>query len=233
MKPFTPEEWEAIGLSLKVATTAVVVSLPFGVLLGRWLACGRSRWRGVVDAALQLPLVLPPIVTGYLLLELFGRRGPIGSILESTFGVRVVFHWTGAALAAAIVAFPLLVRATRLAFLAVDPKLEAAARTLGAGRFDVFVSIALPLASRGVIAGAVLAFARAVGEFGATIIIAGNIRGETRTIPLRLYTDLTAGGDAVTSWRLVGASVVIAVAALAVGAWLERRGERGDAGATR
>ena len=222
---FTPEETEATWLSLKVATVAVAASLPFGIALGRWLARGRSRLRAVVDATLQLPLVLPPIVTGYLLLEAFGRRGPIGSFLESAFGVRVVFHWTGAALAAAVVSFPLMVRATRLAFLAVDPKLEDAARTLGARRLDVFASVALPLAARGIVAGAVLAFARAVGEFGATIVIAGNIRGETRTIPLRLWTDLTAGGDPSTSWRLVLASIAIAIAALAIGAWLERRSE--------
>ena len=178
-----PEEWQAVALSLRVSFWATLLSLPFGLLCALALARGRFYGRDVLNWLIHLPLVLPPVVTGYLLLLGFGRQGPIGSVLEDLFGITLAFQWTGAALAASIMAFPLMVRAMRLAIEAVDPKLEEAAATLGANRIKVFSTVTLPLILPGIIAGAVLAFAKAMGEFGATITFVSNIPGETRTVP--------------------------------------------------
>jgi molybdate transport system permease protein len=222
----SPAEWQAIRLTLLVAAVAVATSLPLGIALG-WLL-GRRTFPGkfFLEAVVNLPLVLPPVVTGYLLLVTFGRQGFVGRVLEQSLGMRFVFDWKGAALASAVVGFPLLVRPIRLAFAAVDDRLIQAARTLGAGRWDAFCSITLPLASPGILSGCVLAFARSMGEFGATIMIAGNIPGQTRTVPLFIYTLLEAPGGMQASYRLVVASVAIAAAALLAGEVLDRYGRR-------
>ena len=216
-------ELDAIGLSLLVASAAVAASLPFGIGLGWLLARWSFRGKTVLETAVNLPLVLPPVVTGYLLLVAFGRNGLLGAPLEQWFGLRLVFNWKGAALAAAVVAFPLLVRSVRIAFAGLDDRLLGAARTLGAGPVDAFFTIALPLARHGVIAGAVLAFARSLGEFGATIMIAGNIPGETRTIPLYLYDRLESPGGLNQAWPVVAVSIAMSAAALVVAERLERR----------
>jgi molybdate transport system permease protein len=197
--------------------------LPFAILLGRLLARRQFRGKSLVEVAIHLPLVMPPVVTGYLLLVLFGRRGWIGSWLDRWLDVHIVFDWKGAALASAIMAFPLMVRAIRIAFSNVDPRLELAARTLGAGPADAFFSVSLPLAWHGVLAGAILGFARSMGEFGATIMIAGNIPGETRTIPLEIYNALESPGGMEQAGRLVVVAVVISAGALAISEVLERR----------
>lgn len=221
-----PAEWQAVRLSLLVAGSAAAVSLPLAILVGWLLARRQFAGKFLVETLVNLPLVLPPVVTGYLLLVLFGRNGLAGGWLERTFGVRFVFDWKGAALAAAIVSFPLMVRPIRQAFAAVDGRLLQAARTLGAGPIDAFWSIALPLARPGILSGLVLSWARSMGEFGATILIAGNIPGETRTVPLMVYTLLESPDGMRQSGRLVIASIVIAAAALAVGEWLDRRGQQ-------
>jgi len=225
----TPEEGSAVRLSVLVALTATLGSLPFGIALGHLLARRQFPGKSVIETALSLPLVLPPVVTGYLLLVAFGQRGWIGYYLNAWLGVRLVFAWQGAALASAVMAFPLMVRAIRVAFAGVDVRLEQTARTLGAGPVETFVRITLPLARRGIIAGSVLAFARSLGEFGATIMIAGNIPGETQTIPLYIYTLLNAPGGMVRSTRLVVVSILIAAAALVVSELLERGGWWRDA----
>jgi len=222
----TPAEWEAVRLSVLVATAAVAASLPLGVATG-WLLARRQFWgKAIVETAVNLPLVLPPVVTGYLLLVTFGTRGWIGGWLEAWFGVRVVFDWKGAALASAVVAFPLMVRTIRVAFTSVDRRLEGQARVLGAGPIDTFFSVSLPLARHGIVAGCVLAFARSVGEFGATLMIAGSIPSQTRTIPLHIYGMLATPGGADSAWRIVVVSVLIAAAALVVSERLERRERR-------
>jgi molybdate transport system permease protein len=218
----TPGEWSAIRLSLQVALTATVVSLPFGIGLGYLLARRQFRGKSLVETTLSLPLVLPPVVTGYLLLVSLGRRGWIGSFLDQWFGLQLVFTWKGAAMASAVMAFPLMVRAIRVAFGEVDPRLELAARTLGARPLETFMRISLPLARRGVIAGAVLAFARAMGEFGATVMIAGNLPGETQTIPLYIYSQVNSPGGMEESTRLVVVCVIIAAIALGISEYLER-----------
>lgn len=216
-------EWAAVMLSLRVALAAVLLSLPCGIAVGWLLARHEFRGKWIVETFVNLTLVLPPVVTGYLLLRLFGRQGALGGWLEQTLGVRIAFTWWAAAIAAAALGFPLMVRAIRLAFRGVDPRLEAAARSLGAGPFDAFVTVSLPLARSGIIAGAVLAFARSLGEFGATITFAGNIPGATQTLPLAVFSELNrAGGDG--AFRLALVSVVLAAAALAASEWLERRG---------
>lgn len=219
----SPDEWNAIRLSLQVASVSVLISLPPGVVLGWLLARRRFFGKAFLETLVNLPLVLPPVVTGYLLLMAFGRRGLAGPYLEDWFGLRLVFDWKGAALAAAVVSFPLLVRAIRIAFASVDRRLEQAARTLGAGPLDAFFSISLPLARHGVVAGCVLAFARSLGEFGATIMIAGSIPGETRTIPLYIYNQLETPGGMEQSLAIVLFSIVLAAAALMIGEWLDRR----------
>lgn len=227
----TSAEWTAVALSARVAVCAILAALPFAIALGYYLARSTSPARWIVEVLVNLPLVLPPVVTGFVLLVLFGRNGPIGIALENVFGVRVVFTWVGAALASGVVGFPLFVRATRLGFEGVDPRLERAAQTLGASRLGAFTSVSLPLAMRGIIAGGMLAFARALGEFGATIVVAGNIPGKTQTIPLAIYTYVQQPGGIGQSWRLVVVSVLLAAGALVVSEWLERRGrtrERAD-----
>jgi len=184
----TAEELTAVRLSLLVATSAALMALPAGIGLGYWLARGRFVGKWFVEALVSIPLVLPPIVTGYLLLLLFGTRGPVGSILSDWFGIRLVFNLPAAVLAAMVVSFPLMVRAIRLAFQSVDARLEMAARGLGASRWRTFFTISLPLARRGIVAGWTLCFARSLGEFGATILLASNIAGQTRTIPLAIFS---------------------------------------------
>lgn len=224
----TPADWQAVRLSLWVAAVAVAVSLPPAIAVGYALARRRFPGRWVVETLVNLPLVLPPVVTGYLLLVLFGRHGPLGAALE-VVGLRVAFTWQGAALAAAVVSFPLMVRAIRLAFQAVDPRLEAAARSLGARPFDAFLSVSLPLARSGVLAGAVLAFGRSLGEFGATIMIAGNIQGQTQTIPLAIYSQAQRPDGLTHAWSLVGVSVLLAAGALAASEIMESKARRRDA----
>lgn len=222
----TGAEWAAVRLSLWVATWAVLLSLPFGILLGWFLARREFRGKALVETAVNLTLVLPPVVTGYLLLLLFGRQGPVGAWLNRTLGVQIAFTWKAAALASAALGFPLMVRAIRLAFQGVDPRLEEAARSLGAGRLDSFLTVSLPLARPGVVAGAVLAFARSLGEFGATIVFAGNIPGATRTMPLAVFTAVNRPDGMIVGARLAVVATLLAAAALIVGEWLERRGRR-------
>lgn len=219
----TPAEWQAVRLTLLVSFVAVAMTLPLAIAVA-WLVAKRSfPGKMILEVLINLPLVLPPVVTGYLLLVTFGRRGLLGDFLERTLGLRFIFDWKGAALASAVVSFPLLVRPIRLAFSGVDDRLMHAARTLGASRADAFWSIAMPLARPGILAGCVLAFARSMGEFGATIMIAGNIAGETQTVPLLIYSLLESPGGLQQSTRLVVVSIVIAAAALVVGELLDRR----------
>jgi molybdate transport system permease protein len=220
----TRDEWSAVQLSLLVALTATAVSLPFGIGLGYLLARRQFLGKSLVETAIHLPLVLPPVVTGYLLLVAFGREGWVGRYLDEWFGVSLLFTWEGASLASAVMAFPLMVRAIRLAFSDMDVRLEQAARTLGAGRLDTFLTVSLPLARRGILIGGVLAFARSLGEFGATIMIAGNIPGETQTMPLYIYSMVNAPGGAEQCFRLVVVCILIAAAALGAAEWLDRRG---------
>lgn len=225
-----PEAVTALALSLRVSLVAVLVSLPFGVLVAYALARGRFPGHGLLNGLVHLPLILPPVVTGYLLLLAFGRQGWIGAPLWDWFGVTFAFRWTGAALAAAVMAFPLLVRAIRLAIEAVDPKLEEAAATLGASRLVVFATVILPLILPGIIAGAVLAFAKAMGEFGATITFVANIPGETQTLPTAIYSFLQVPGGDAAAVKLVLISVAVAMLALALSEWLSRRVARRIAG---
>ena len=227
----TAEEWEILSLSLRVAFWSVLVSLPLAVAVAHTLARSNFPGKTLFDATVHLPLVLPPVVVGYLLLLLFGRRGPVGAWLEEWFGVVFAFRWTGAALAAGIMGFPLMVRAVRLSFESIDRKLEAAASTLGAGRTGVFLTITLPLALPGIITGVLLSFARSLGEFGATITFVSNIPGETRTLPLAIYTytQTPAGDEAALRLSLI--AVLLSLAALYVSEVLVRRAAkrvRGD-----
>ena len=225
-----PTEWQAVRLSLWVGLVATLVSLPLGILtayaLVRWSFPGKQILNGIV----HLPLILPPVVTGYLLLVTFGRRGSVGQWLE-TVGIIFSFRWTGAALAAAIMAFPLMVRAIRLAIEAVDPRLEAAAGTLGASPSWVFATVTLPLILPGVLAGSILAFAKAIGEFGATITFVSNIPGQTQTVPSAIYALLQAPGGEAAAGRLVLVSIIIAMTALLLSEVLARRVARRVAGA--
>ena len=219
----SPAEWQAVSLSLRVAFWATVLSLPVGIFtayaLARWSFVGKQVLNGIV----HLPLVLPPVVTGYLLLLTFGRRGPVGEFLEQTFGIVVAFRWTGAVLAAAIMAFPLMVRAIRLSIEAVDPKLEEAASTLGASRVWVFITVTLPLILPGILAGSILAFAKAMGEFGATITFVSNIPGQTQTLPSAIYAFLQVPGGEASALRLVIIAVVIAMGALLLSEVVSKR----------
>ena len=211
---FSPGEWTAIALSLRVGVVAALVSLPAGVAIAYALARGRFPGKFLLNAVVHLPLVLPPVVTGWLLLIGFGRFGPFGRALEQCCGIVFAFRWTGAALAAAIMGFPLMVRAIRLSIEAIDPGLEDAARTLGAPEWYVFATVTLPLAAPGVIAGLILGFAKAIGEFGATITFVANIPGETQTLATAIYVSTQVpGGDAAT-WRLTVVAIVIAVGAI-------------------
>jgi len=222
----SPAEWDALRLSLRVSFWATLVSLPFGLLTAHALARWRFPGHGLLNGLVHLPLVLPPVVTGYLLLLTFGRRGWVGQWLDEWFGIVFAFRWTGAALAAAIMAFPLMVRAIRLSIEAVDPRLEQAAGTLGASRPWVWITVTLPLILPGVIAGAVLAFAKAMGEFGATITFVSNIPGQTQTLPSAIYTFLQVPGGEASAARLVVISVVVAMGALVASEWLSRRAMR-------
>jgi len=211
---FTAAEIEAVRLSLRVALWAMIGSLPFGLAMAMVLARGRFWGKSVLDGVVHLPLVMPPVVTGYLLLLLFGRHGPLGRLLDEWFGIVFAFRWTGAALASAVMGFPLLVRAIRLSLEAVDRRLEEAAGTLGAGKLFVFALVTLPLIAPGIIAGMVLSFARSLGEFGATITFVSNIPGETRTIPSAIYTlTQTPGGD-IGALRLTVVSIALSFIAL-------------------
>lgn len=223
---FTPAELDALRLSLSVATRAVLFSLPFAILVAWLLVRGRFRGRFALDAFIHLPLVLPPVLVGYLLLVLFGRHGPLGSWLYGTFGVRLAFTTAGAALATAVMSFPLMVRAIRLSLESVDRGLEDVARTLGAGPFDRFRTITLPLMLPGILAGAVTAFAASLGQFGAVITFVSNIPGETRTLPLALYTAVQSpDGDAAAA-RLAFLSLALGLAGLALAEMLARHFRR-------
>ncbi len=226
-----PEEWAAVRLSLIVALWATAASLPFGILTALALARGTFPGKALLNGLVHLPLVLPPVVTGYLLLLLFGRQGPLGQFFAETFGLVFAFRWTGAVLAAAIMAFPLMVRAIRLAIEAVDPKLEEAAATLGLNRIAIFFRVTLPLALPGVVAGAILAFAKAMGEFGATITFVSNIPGETQTLPSAVYAFLQIPGGEASAMRLVIVSIIIAMAALLISEVLAIRARKRVEGA--
>jgi len=222
----TPEEWEAVRLSLKVAAVAMLASLPAGLAVALLLARVEFPGKALVNAVVHLPLVLPPVVTGYVLLLLFGRRGPIGAFLAENFGIVFSFRWTGAALACAVMGFPFLVRAIRLSIEAVDRRLEAAAATLGASAAWVFLTVTLPLIVPGVIAGMILCFAKAMGEFGATITFVSNIPGETQTLPSAIYVFTQVPGGDAQALRLAAISVVISIGALVVSEALARRAGR-------
>ena len=225
----SPAEWEVIGLSLKVSLVAMAATLPIAYALAWLLARRPFPGKLLLDALIHLPLVIPPVVTGWLLLLAFGRNGPVGAFLEQAFGVGLVFRWTGAALAAGVMALPLMVRAMRLSIEAVDRRLVEAARSLGAGRWRAFRTITLPLSLPGILAGMVLGFARSVGEFGATITFAANIPGETRTLPLAIYTLLQTPGGELAVTRLAIVSVLLSFAALVASEWLVRRAAGSDA----
>ncbi|MBL8520647.1 MAG: molybdate ABC transporter permease subunit [Betaproteobacteria bacterium] len=209
-------------LSLKVAFWSVALSLPPAIAVGHLLARGQFPGKTLVDAVVHLPLVLPPVVIGFALLLLFGRKGPLGGFLEQSFGLVFAFQWTGAALAAAIMGFPLMVRAIRLSIEAIDPKLESAARTLGAGRLRAWATIVLPLAAPGIVAGALLSFARCLGEFGATITFVSNIPGQTQTLPLAIYTHTQVPGGEAEALRLSAIAVLLSLLALAASEGLAR-----------
>ncbi len=223
MLDLSPLEWEALALSLRVALWSVLTSLPVGLLVAWVLARREFFGKSALNAIVHLPLVLPPVVVGYLLLVLLGREGPLGRLLYDLFGVGLPFTWEGAALAAAVMAFPLMVRAMRLSLESVDQRLEAAARTLGAGPTGVFLTITLPLMAPGIVVGALLGFARSLGEFGATITFAANIPGETRTLPLALYTLTQTPGGEGAALRLTALSVALSLAALAASEYAARR----------
>jgi molybdate transport system permease protein len=219
----SPEEWTAVRLSLRVATVAMLASLPFGIAVAYLLARGRFPGKAILSGIVFLPLILPPVVTGYLLLLSFGRRGPIGAFLDQHFGIVFSFRWTGAALACAVMAFPLLVRSIRLSIEAVDRRLEEAAGTLGANPLWVFLFVTLPLILPGIIAGMILCFAKAMGEFGATITFVSNIPGETQTLPTAIYTLTQIPGGEAGAMRLTLIAIIISMAAVIVSELLARR----------
>lgn len=223
MPDFSPAELTAIALSLKVACVAALASLPVGVAVAWLLARRRFPGKALLDALVHLPLVLPPVVVGYALLVAFGSQGTIGAFLDETFGVSLAFRWTGAALASAIMGFPLMVRAIRLSIESVDRRLEQAAATLGASPWRVFATVTLPLAWPGIVAGGVLAFAKALGEFGATITFVSNIPGETQTISSAIYGLMQVPGGETGIWRLALVAVAISLLALLASEWLVRR----------
>ena len=218
-----PAGWEALRLSLLVGVTATALALPLAIWVA-WLLARRDFWgKAALNAFVHLPLVLPPVVTGYLLLIAFGRTGPVGRFLEETLGLVLAFRWTGAVLAAIVMGFPLMVRAIRLAIEAVDPKLEEAARTLGAPEWAVFRTVTLPLILPGILAGGVMGFAKAIGEFGATITFVANIPGETQTLPSAIYVLLQVPGGEDAALRLVLWACVLALGAVVLSEWLARR----------
>jgi molybdate transport system permease protein len=223
MALLTPGEFDALGLSLRVAAWSVAASLPPAVAVAWLLARRDFPGKTLLDALVHLPLVLPPVVVGYFLLLGFGRQGPLGALLESCCGLVFAFRWTGAALACAVMGFPLMVRAVRLSLEAIDPGLESAARTLGAGPLAVFFSVTLPLAAPGLVTGALLSFARSLGEFGATITFVSNIPGETRTLPIAIYTYTQVPGGDAQALRLSLVAVALSIAALFFSEVLARR----------
>ena len=223
MQVFGSHEFQIIALSLRVALVSMACSLPLAILVAYALARYDFPGKMLADAIVHLPLVLPPVVVGFALLVLFGRHGPIGSVLDQWFGIVFAFRWTGAALASAIMGFPLMVRAIRLSIAAIDPRLEIAARTLGGSRLWVFASITLPLALPGIITGSLLSFARGLGEFGATITFVSSIPGETETLPLAIYTFTQVPGGDAYALRLSIVAVVLSLVALAASEWLTRR----------
>ena len=223
MFDLSPQDWTAIALSLRIALVATAVSLPFGIAIALLLARKEFWGKSLLDAVVLLPLVLPPVVTGYLLLVTLGRKAPVGAFLADHFGIVFAFRWTGAAISSGVMAFPLMVRAIRLSIEAIDRRLEDAASTLGANPFWNFATITLPLALPGVIAGGMLAFARALGEFGATITFVSNIPGETQTISAAIYTLTQVPGGDAAAMKLVIVSIVISFAALIASEWLARR----------
>lgn len=222
----SPEEWQALQLSARVALSATVACLPLGLLVGWLLARREFPGKVLVEILVQMPMVLPPVVPGLALLMLFGTQGSIGGWLERTFGIVLAFTWQGAVIASAVMAFPLLVQPIRVAFMLVDARFEQAATTLGATPLDAFRTVTLPLALPGMIAGAVLCFSRSLGEFGATMAFVGNIPGETRTLPLAIYTFMSVPDREGSALRLAIISVALASAALAGSHWLTRRTER-------
>src|SRR6476469_6731952 len=223
MQVFGAHEFQIIALSLRVALVSMACSLPLAILVAYALARYDFPGKMLADAIVHLPLVLPPVVVGFALLVLFGRHGPIGSVLDQWFGIVFAFRWTGAALASAIMGFPLMVRAIRLSIAAIDPRLEIAARTLGGSRLWVFASITLPLALPGIITGSLLSFARGLGEFGATITFVSSIPGETETLPLAIYTFTQVPGGDASALRLSIVAAVLSLVALATSEWLTRR----------
>ncbi|MDX1377056.1 MAG: molybdate ABC transporter permease subunit [Burkholderiales bacterium] len=231
MDLLSPEELDAIRLSLRVAGWSVAASLPLAVAAAWLLARREFPGKTLFDALVHLPLVLPPVVVGYFLLLGFGRQGPLGALLEGCCGVVLAFRWTGAALACAVMGFPLMVRAVRLSLEAIDPGLESAARTLGAGPVAVFFSVTLPLAAPGLVTGALLSFARSLGEFGATITFVSNIPGETRTLPIAIYTYTQVPDGDAQALRLSLVAVVLSIAALFLSEVLARRARRRVRGA--
>ena len=222
----SPDEWQAVRLSLRVAGLSVLFGLPLAVAAAWTVARCRFPGRAVLDALIHLPLVLPPVVVGWGLLMLFGLRGPVGAALQHWFGVRLVFTTAGAALATGVMAFPLMVRAVRLSLEGVDPGLEAAARTLGAGPLDRFLTVTLPLVSPGILAGAVVAFAAGLGEFGAVITFASSIPGQTQTLPLAIYAATQAPGGEATAAKLSLVSFTLAIAGLLLSEMIARRMRR-------
>jgi|SRR5690554_656823 len=230
MPDFSPAELAAIALSLKVASVAALASLPFGIAMAWLLARKRFPGKALLDALVHLPLVLPPVVVGYALLVVFGSQGAVGAFLAERFGISFAFRWTGAALASAIMGFPLMVRAIRLSIESVDRRLEQAAATLGANPWRVFATVTLPLAWPGIVAGGVLAFAKALGEFGATITFVSNIPGETQTISSAIYELMQVPGGELGIWRMALVAVAISLLALLASEWLVRRqhGRRGE-----
>ena len=228
LSSISAEEWAIIGLSLRVSLTAVFAMLPIAFALAWLLARYRFPGKLMLDALVHLPLVVPPVVTGWLLLLLFGRQGVFGHWLESWFGISLLFRWTGATLAAAIMAMPLMVRAIRLSIETIDRRLEAVAQTLGAGRIRVFCTISLPFAVPGILAGMILGFARSIGEFGATITFVSDIPGETRTLPIAIYSALQLPDSENAVLRLALISIALSLGALMASEWLARRMGRGD-----
>jgi molybdate transport system permease protein len=227
MPGLTPDELSIIALSLRVALVSVICSLPVALLVGYVLARFSFPGKTLFDAVVHLPLVLPPVVVGFALLVLFGKHGPVGRLLNEWFGIVFAFRWTGAALASAIMGFPLMVRAIRLSIAAIDRRLEVAARTLGGSRAWVFTSITLPLALPGIITGVLLSFARGLGEFGATITFVSNIPGQTQTLPLAIYTFTQVPSGDAGALRLSVVAVVLSLVALAASEWLTRSVEQG------
>jgi len=219
----SPQDWTAVQLSLRIAAVSTLVALPFGIAIATLLARKDFWGKALLDGIVLLPLVLPPVVTGYLLLITFGRRAPVGAFLADHFGIVFSFRWTGAALACGVMAFPLMVRAIRLSIEAIDTRLEDAASTLGANPIWTFATVTLPLALPGIIAGAILAFARALGEFGATITFVSNIPGETQTISAAIYTLTQVPNGDADAMKLVIVAIIISLGALLISEWLARR----------